>query len=105
MLLRPFTCGRTGLTRSDAQVLLVGSRHKTVVGRPVVPDASVTALVEEQTLDAKVLVFKKKRRKGYKKTQGHRRQITVLRVQGVECAEAADNATTVDVDAEGQAAQ
>mmetsp|Transcript_20609 Transcript_20609/g.72777 ORF Transcript_20609/g.72777 Transcript_20609/m.72777 type:complete len:213 (-) Transcript_20609:70-708(-) len=65
-------------------VLLVGSRDKTVVGRPQVPQARVKMFVEEQTLDQKVIVFKKKRRKGYKRKQGHRREITVLRVQSVE---------------------
>ena len=45
----------------------------------------VKAFVEEQARDAKVVVFKKKRRKGYKRWQGHRRQITVLRIAEVAC--------------------
>lgn len=66
-------------------VLLVGSASKTLVGRPTVPNARVVAVVEELALDKKVIVFKKKRRKGYKKTQGFRRQLTILRITDVEC--------------------
>lgn len=67
-------------------VLAVGSQAKTVLGRPVVPGATVRVAVEEQCQDAKVIVFKKNRRKRYQKTQGHRRLVTRLRVLGVDFA-------------------
>ena len=66
-------------------VLLVGSQKKTIVGRPVIQDASVTLTCEEQTLAKKVIVFKKRRRKGYKNTRGFRRRITVVRVKSIDC--------------------
>jgi len=66
-----------------AQVLAVGSRTRSVLGRPLVPQAFVRAAVEEVTQDAKVIVFKKNRRKRYQKTQGHRRLVTRLRVLSV----------------------
>jgi large subunit ribosomal protein L21 len=44
----------------------------------------VTLQVEEQTKDAKVVVFKKKRRKGYKRKEGFRREVTILRVVGID---------------------
>jgi large subunit ribosomal protein L21 len=62
----------------------VGTPEMTRVGRPWVEGAKVRFEVEEQTKDAKVIVFKKKRRKGYKRKQGFRREITVLRVLGIE---------------------
>jgi large subunit ribosomal protein L21 len=65
------------------QVLAVGSRTRSVLGRPLVPQAFVRAAVEEVTQDAKVIVFKKNRRKRYQKTQGHRRLVTRLRVLSV----------------------
>ena len=66
------------------QVLLVGSRDKTLIGRPNVVGATVKALVEQHPKDRKVLVFKKRRRKNKSKTtKGFRRQLTLLRVQDI----------------------
>ena len=65
-------------------VLLVGKADATVIGRPRVPQARVVAAVEEQTKDGKVIAFKKRRRKGYKRTKGFRREITVLRIHAIE---------------------
>lgn len=65
-------------------VLLVGTRQHTVVGRPTLNGVTVRAFVEEQTADKKTIVFKMKKRKGYKRTHGHRRKLTVLRVLSVE---------------------
>ncbi|KAF7803452.1 50S ribosomal protein L21, mitochondrial-like [Senna tora] len=69
------------------KVLLLGSTTQTIVGRPIVPDAAVHAVVEEHALDAKVIIFKKKRRKNYRRTKGHRQELTKLRIidiQGIE---------------------
>ena len=64
-------------------VLLIGTKDQTIVGRPLIPNAKVIATVEEQTRDKKLIVFKKKKRKGYKKKQGHRSYITVLRINDI----------------------
>ncbi|KAH0985682.1 hypothetical protein GBA52_012859 [Prunus armeniaca] len=69
------------------KVLLLGSSSQTIIGRPLLPDAAVHAVVEEHALDAKVIIFKKKRRKNYRRTKGHRQELTKLRivdVQGIE---------------------
>ncbi|XP_004294019.1 PREDICTED: 50S ribosomal protein L21, mitochondrial [Fragaria vesca subsp. vesca] len=69
------------------KVLLVGTSSQTMIGRPIVPDATVHAVVEEHALDAKVLIFKKKRRKNYRRTKGHRQELTKLRIidiQGIQ---------------------
>ena len=54
------------------RVLMVGTLSRTVVGRPYVPSAEVLAVVEEQVRDAKVIIFKKRRRKNSRRTAGHR---------------------------------
>ena len=61
-------------------VLLLGSVEWSVIGRPVVPGASVECVVEEHARTDKVLVFHKKRRKNHKKMKGYRGDVTVLRV-------------------------
>lgn len=73
------------------KVLMLGSQTQTIIGRPILPDAAVHAVVEEHALDAKVIIFKKKRRKNYRRTKGHRQELTKLRItdiQGVEKPEA-----------------
>lgn len=66
------------------QVLLVGTPWYTLLGRPQVEKAKVYLSVEEQTKSEKLLVFKKKRRKGYQKSKGHRQLMTILRVDKIE---------------------
>lgn len=69
------------------KVLMLGSATQTLIGRPLLPDATVHAVVEEHALDAKVIIFKKKRRKNYRRTKGHRQELTKLRItdiQGIE---------------------
>ena len=63
------------------QVLMVGEDGKDPeVGAPLISSAAVNCEVLDQSRSDKVIVFKKKRRKGYKRTKGHRQQQTVLRV-------------------------
>ncbi|KAG2625840.1 50S ribosomal protein L21, mitochondrial-like [Panicum virgatum] len=66
------------------RVLMLGSQTQTVIGRPILPEASVHAVVEEHALDAKVIIFKKKRRKNYRRTKGHRQELTKLRITNIE---------------------
>eukprot|EP00003_Mantamonas_plastica_P013399 TRINITY_DN2339_c0_g1_i7.p1 TRINITY_DN2339_c0_g1~~TRINITY_DN2339_c0_g1_i7.p1 ORF type:complete len:261 (-),score=85.75 TRINITY_DN2339_c0_g1_i7:51-833(-) len=68
-------------------VLLVGSPEWTLIGQPIVPGASVQATIEEQTKTKKVTVFKKKRRKGYRRTRGHRQQVTIMRINDISVPE------------------
>jgi large subunit ribosomal protein L21 len=73
-----------GSTYTFPDVLLVGSSSKTVVGRPLVPSAVVSAVVEEQTHEPTITVLKKKRRKTAKRMWGHRRDVTILRVTSIQ---------------------
>jgi large subunit ribosomal protein L21 len=67
-------------------VLLLGTKQHTVVGRPALAGAGVRAFVEEQTADEKTIVFKYKKRKNYARKHGHRRKLTSLRVVAIEGA-------------------
>ena len=53
-------------------VLMVGTVDYTAIGRPQVQNARVYATIEQETQCTKTVIFKKRRRKGYQKTQGHR---------------------------------
>ena len=64
-------------------VLMLGDEDKTTVGTPTVEGASVAATVVEQGRGDKILVFKKKRRKNYRRTMGHRQDLTVLRITDI----------------------
>jgi large subunit ribosomal protein L21 len=61
-------------------VLMIGDGKDTKTGTPRLSGASVTATVLEQKLDDKVLIFKKKRRHNYRRKNGHRQALTVLRI-------------------------
>ena len=65
------------------KVLLVDNEGVISVGTPVVEGASVTAKVLKHLKGDKVIVFKKKRRKGYKKKNGHRQYLTQIQITEV----------------------
>ncbi len=65
------------------EVLLVSNGSGVSIGAPHVQGAAVTAEVVEQDKAEKVIAFKFKRRKGYHRTVGHRRQITRLKITSI----------------------
>jgi large subunit ribosomal protein L21 len=65
------------------KVLLVDNEGAISVGMPFVDGTRVAAKVVAHVKDDKVLVFKKKRRKGYKRLNGHRQYLTELLIQGI----------------------
>jgi len=65
------------------EVLLASDGSAVSVGLPLVKGASVTAEVLRHGRDKKVIIFKRKRRKGYRKKQGHRQGFTEVRVSQV----------------------
>jgi len=75
-----------GATVSLDDVLLVGEGDAVTVGTPAVDGASVVAEVLDQFRAPKVLVFKKKRRKNYRRKQGHRQALTLLRVTEIKAS-------------------
>lgn len=76
--------GEVGDIVELGNVLMLGEEGQTpTVGSPVVAKAAVFAEVLEQKKDDKVIIFKKKRRQNYRRKNGHRQEITVLKVVGV----------------------
>lgn len=71
--------GEAGEVVNFDNVLMVGEK----VGAPTVPGASVTAEVLKQFKDEKVIVFKKKRRQNYRRKNGHRQQLTLVKITGI----------------------
>ena len=74
---------KEGSKVSFENVLLLDNGSKVVVGTPTVKGASVEGKVVKHLKDDKVIVFKKKRRKGYKVKNGHRQALTEIVVEKV----------------------
>jgi large subunit ribosomal protein L21 len=66
------------------EVLMTSREGSVRVGNPNVSGARVTAQVIDQLRAKKILVFKKKRRKNYRRHQGHRQYLTAVRVTGID---------------------
>jgi large subunit ribosomal protein L21 len=80
---RVFVPRMTNAVGSDVtfdRVLLVSDEKSVKIGNPTVKGATVAAKVLGHTKDEKVVVFKKKRRKGYRLSRGHRQQYTEIEV-------------------------
>lgn len=75
--------GEVGETIELSDVLLVADGDDVQVGKPVVDGASVVAKIAEQGKAKKVLVFKKKKRKGYRVLRGHRQLFTALTIEEI----------------------
>lgn len=71
--------GEPGSAVTLDQVLMAGGK----VGRPLVAGASVSAEIVEQTRGPKLIVFKKRRRKSSRRKNGHRQDLTVLKITGI----------------------
>ncbi len=75
--------GDAGAKLEFTDVLAIGEGPDTTFGTPIVAGARVTAAVLEQTKGDKIIVFKKERRKNYRRKRGHRQQLTVLRITDI----------------------
>lgn len=76
--------GNVGDKITLSEVLLIANEGDVKLGKPNVDGASVLCTITAQDRDAKVTVFKKKRRKGYQKRQGHRQYFTALTVEEIK---------------------
>lgn len=65
------------------KVLMLINGNEVKVGQPYLENISISAKVLQHTKDDKVLVFKKKRRKDYKKLRGHRQQLTQILIEKI----------------------
>ncbi len=66
------------------QVLLTNDGSTTRIGKPTVEGALVKGTVIDHIKDKKIIVFKMKRRKGYRRTQGHRQQYTRIKIDSIQ---------------------
>ncbi|GAB4521595.1 MAG: 50S ribosomal protein L21 [Amphiplicatus sp.] len=72
--------GEAGDVVTLDEVLMIGDGAEVRIGAPFVEGAAVAGEIVEQTRAKKIIVFKKRRRKNYRRTKGHRQHLTVLRV-------------------------
>uniref|UniRef100_A0A7C5AMD1 Large ribosomal subunit protein bL21 n=1 Tax=Desulfobacca acetoxidans TaxID=60893 RepID=A0A7C5AMD1_9BACT len=75
--------GERGDEVSLEQVLLVAQSEEVQVGQPLVPGARVLAEILRQGKAKKIMVFKKKRRKNYRRKQGHRQLYTAIQIKEI----------------------
>jgi len=76
--------GEAGQQLTLDTVLFIGGNGEVKIGSPTLNDAKVTAEIVEQRLARKIIVFKKKRRKGYSRKQGHRQKLTRLKIVDIQ---------------------
>ena len=72
-----------GDTIDLGEVLMVGEGAEARFGTPLVEGASVKATILENKKDKKIVVFKKKRRQGYKRRRGHRQHLSVIKIESI----------------------
>ena len=65
------------------KILMLNNNDKVTIGSPVINSAFATAEILKHGRDHKIIVFKKKRRKGYRKTQGHRQYFTEIKIKDI----------------------
>ena len=74
---------KTGSKIAFDNVLMVGDSTSSTFGTPLVEGASVSGTVMEQSRENKILVFKRKRRQGYRRLKGHRQQVTLVKITNI----------------------
>ena len=75
--------GNVGDTVELSDILMVVDGEEVKIGQPVIEGAKVVAKITEQAKADKVIVFKMKRRKGYRVKRGHRQQYTALTIEEI----------------------
>ncbi|NTW31932.1 MAG: 50S ribosomal protein L21 [Bacteroidetes bacterium] len=89
--------GEVGSKVEFNSVMLINNDGKVVVGEPLIEGAKVTATILSHLKGDKVIIFKKRRRKGYQKSSGHRQFLTKIQIDSV--AEKASKAKKVKAEA------
>ena len=75
--------GEKGAKLDFNKVMLIEHDGKTIVGTPVIEGASVQGTIIDHLRGDKVFVFKKKRRKGFKKFNGHRQNLSLVKIEDI----------------------
>jgi large subunit ribosomal protein L21 len=79
-----FCDSKAGDTVTISDVLMLGEGADARIGTPTVAGASVELKILENKRGEKIRVFKKKRRKGYRRTRGHRQELSVVRIEAIK---------------------
>ena len=64
-------------------IVMIGDGDKVTIGTPTVDGAAVSATVVRQTRGPKIIIFRRKRRKNHRRTQGHRQDLTLLKINDI----------------------
>ena len=83
-----------GKKLSYDQVLLTNDNGKVQIGNPFIKNFKVSATVLENGRDKKIIVFKKKRRKGYKRKNGHRQGFSLIQIDSISKTSTAKKTST-----------
>jgi len=75
--------GEAGQTVTLDNVMMLGDGDKVTIGTPVVANATVEAEVVSQTRGPKIVIFRRKRRKNHRRLQGHRQDLTLLKITSI----------------------
>lgn len=78
--------GENGSSVELNEVLMVGDENGVTIGTPFVAGTTVTAEIVIQTRGEKIIIFKKRRRHRYRRKNGHRQDLTVLRITDINAA-------------------
>ncbi len=82
-LMVPHLQGEEGTSHTFEEVLLVAKDEKVVVGHPFIEGIKVQAKIVEQSKGPKVVIYKRKRRKGYERKTGHRQLQTWIEIEKI----------------------
>ena len=90
----PYTDKKVGTKIVFDNVLFVDDGKDKKVGKPYINSLSINAKIVSHEKDKKIIVFKKKRRKGYQKKNGHRQNYTLIQVDSISAKKTAAKKTT-----------
>lgn len=76
--------GEAGKSVQLKDVLMLSDGGTVEIGAPLLKGASVTAEVVKQTRGPKVIIFKKRRRKNYRRKKGHRQDLTMIKITSIQ---------------------
>ena len=76
--------GEAGDAVTISTVLMTSDGETINVGKPFIENAEVSGRITRQGKDRKIIVFKRKKRKGYRKTQGHRQAFTSITIDDIK---------------------
>ena len=89
----PRQSGDSGAKLSFEEILLINNGDSTQIGKPNVVGAKITATILNHGRERKILIYKKKRRKGYQRKNGHRQWYTDIEVQKIQLSATKKKAT------------